>query len=154
MTQESNISEKEHPLELLTHEWKCAVQWRKFTETPLTTVNELRTTNVSITWKLLLDGLKKLQLPSAVSLEQPWCLIWSLFTQGRTQADMSGPRDQHSSPDSTAPSSDRKAEKEKLEERHEEEEEEYVIADQDADTDSELRGTGEDGFGWSKRLNL
>lgn len=53
---------------------------------------------------------------------------------------MSGPREQHSSPDSTSPSSRRKVEKEKPQERHAEEEM-YVIADQDADTDSERRGT-------------
>lgn len=152
-SRQSNIPDKEHPLGLLIHVGKCAVQWREFTETSLITANELTTANVSITWKLLHDGVRKLQLLSAVSLEQSWCLISSLLTQGTTQADMSGPREQHSSPDSTAPSSHRKAEKEKLEERHAEEEE-YAIADQDADTDSELRGTGEDGFEWVKQLNL
>lgn len=51
---------------------------------------------------------------------------------------MSGPRNQHSSPDS----SHRKVEEEKLEERGEEEgEEEYVIADRDVDTDLEVTGT-------------
>lgn len=48
---------------------------------------------------------------------------------------MSGPRDQHSSPDS----SHRKVEEEKLEERGEEEED--VIADQDAGTDLDVTGT-------------
>lgn len=50
---------------------------------------------------------------------------------------MRGPGDQHLNPDSTAPRGDEKLEEEKVEE----------ITDQDTDTDSELRGRGEDGFG-------
>lgn len=49
---------------------------------------------------------------------------------------MSGPRNQHSSPDSAGPSSHTTVEIEKLEE-----EEEYVAEVQDADIDLELRGT-------------
>lgn len=93
---------------------------------------------------------------SLVCHQQPACisLIWSLFTQGRTEADMRGPGDQHSNADSTAPRGDEKVEEEKVEEI-DEEEEECVITDQDSDTDSEPRGKGRGGGVWSnKRLNV
>lgn len=54
---------------------------------------------------------------------------------------MSGPRDQHSRPDSSR----RKVEEEKLEERGEEEED--VIADRDVDADLEVTGTSGGCFG-------
>lgn len=69
--------------------------------------------------------------------------MWSLFTQGGAEAALSGPREQHSNPDSAAPPGEGRVETDKVE--MDGEQEERVDGDGDEDADSDLRGREEDG---------
>lgn len=88
-------------------------------------------------------GARWSQETSAVILDQPSRLIWSLFTQGGAEAALSGPGEQHFNPDRNG-----RVEKDKVEMGGGQEE--RVDGDGDADTDLDLRGTEGDGF----RLNI